>query len=45
MLNYDKGIKKIVISTCIIFILPLLFSGSILNGFGIYYMALLATQL
>lgn len=43
--RYDTVTKKVIVSTCIIFILPLFFSGSVLNGFGIFYFALLASKL
>jgi len=43
--HYDTVTKKLIISTCIILILPLFLSGSVLNGFGVFYFALLATML
>lgn len=43
--NYGEVTRKIVISTCIMLILPLFLSGAVLNGFGVFYFALLATRL
>lgn len=43
--NYSEVTRKIVIATCIILILPLFFSGGVLNGFGVFYLALLASKL